>query len=130
MKRRRTTLAAALLLGAASAAARPPDILLVIADDLALPDIGAFGGEIATPTPDTLAADGVRLAGFHLSPSCSPTRAMLPTGTDHHRVDLATMVEVAATNQIGQPGYEGVLPTRAVTVVEIFTRAGYRAANP
>jgi arylsulfatase len=105
--------------------AQPPDILVVVADDLALSDIGAFGGEIATPTLDSLAAGGVRLAGFHVAPACSPTRAMLMTGTDHHRVGLSTMVEVAAANQRGQPGYEGFLSARAVTVGEIFRTAGY-----
>lgn len=111
---------------AAAPGGRPPDILVIVADDLALSDIGAFGGEIATPNLDTLAAEGVRFAGFHVSPACSPTRAMLLTGTDHHRVGLSTMVEVAADNQRGQPGYEGVLSPRAVTMGEIFSAAGYR----
>lgn len=126
MRAGRTAVALALAAGGASAAARPPDILLVIADDLALSDIGAFGGEIATPTLDALAAEGVRFAGFHVSPACSPTRAMLLAGTDHHRVGVATMVEVAAPNQRGRPGYEGVLSPRAVTMGEIFASAGYR----
>lgn len=113
------------LAATSAAGARQPDILVVIADDLALSDIGAFGGEIPTPTLDSLAADGARFAGFHVAPACSPTRAMLLTGTDHHRVGLSTMVEVAANNQRGQPGYEGYLSTRAVTVGEIFRHAGY-----
>jgi arylsulfatase len=104
---------------------RQPDILVVVADDLALSDIGAFGGEIATPTLDALAAEGARFAGFHVASACSPTRAMLLTGTDHHRVGLSTMVEVAAPNQRGKPGYEGFLSEKAVTVGEIFQRAGY-----
>jgi arylsulfatase len=107
------------------ASARQPDILVVVADDLALSDVGAFGGEIATPTLDALAAEGARFAGFHVASACSPTRAMLLTGTDHHRVGLSTMVEVAAPNQRGKPGYEGFLSEKAVTVGEIFRRAGY-----
>lgn len=126
MPHRVPLLAATLLAGAASAAARPPDILIVLADDLALSDIGAFGSEIATPNLDALAAEGVRFAGFHVAPACSPTRAMLMTGTGHHRVGLSTMVEVAAPNQVGQPGYEGFLSARAVTMGEIFASAGYR----
>ncbi|WP_448585229.1 arylsulfatase [Thermaurantiacus sp.] len=125
MPRRRAALATALLLAAASASARPPDILLVIADDLAFSDLGAFGGEIPTPTVDAIAAEGVRFAGFHVSPACSPTRAMLLAGTDHHRSGVATMVEVAAANQRGRPGYEGVLSRRVASMGEIFARAGY-----
>jgi arylsulfatase A-like enzyme len=130
MRGKRAALASTLLAGVASfmmsaAAPRPPDILVVVADDLALSDVGAFGSEISTPTLDSLAALGTRFSSFHVAPACSPTRAMLLTGTDHHRVGLSTMVEVAAANQKGQPGYEGFLSTSAVTVGEIFRSAGY-----
>ena len=118
-------LAGTALAPTSAASARQPDILVVVADDLALSDVGAFGGEIATPTLDALAAEGARFAGFHVASACSPTRAMLLTGTDHHRVGLSTMVEVAAPNQRGKPGYEGFLSEKAVTVGEIFRRAGY-----
>ncbi|MFN7399620.1 MAG: arylsulfatase [Sandaracinobacter sp.] len=130
MEVRRTALLSAFLVGAAlsavpAAAARQPNVLLVIADDLALSDMGASGGEIATPTLDSLAASAARFSGFHVAPACSPTRAMLMTGTDHHRVGVSTMVEVAAANQRGKPGYEGFLSQKAVTVGEIFHHAGY-----
>ncbi len=121
----RPLLLAAALAWPAAATPRPPDILVIVADDLALSDLGAFGGEIATPNLDALAAEGLRFADFHVSPACAPTRAMLLTGTDHHRVGVATMVEVAAPNQRGQPGYDGFLSPRAVTLGEIFARAGY-----
>ena len=53
-----------------------PNILLIVADDLGYSDIGPFGAEIATPTLDTLARDGLMLTNFHVLPSCSPTRSV------------------------------------------------------
>ena len=61
-----------------------PNFLVILADDLGFSDLGAFGGEIATPNLDALAAGGLRLTDFHTAPTCSPTRSMLLTGTDHH----------------------------------------------
>ena len=54
-----------------------PNILLIVADDLGYSDIGPFGAEIATPTLDALARDGLMLTNFHVLPSCSPTRSVL-----------------------------------------------------
>ena len=65
-----------------------PNILLIVADDLGYSDIGSFGGEIATPTLDTLAAEGLRLSNFHVLPSCSPTRSVLLSGVDNHQAGL------------------------------------------
>jgi arylsulfatase A-like enzyme len=61
-----------------------PNFLVILADDLGFSDIGAFGSEIDTPNLDRLAHAGIRLTDFHSAPACSPTRAMLLTGTDHH----------------------------------------------
>ena len=55
-----------------------PNFLVIVADDLGWSDIGAFGGEIATPNLDALALSGVRFTGFHTAPTCSPTRSMRP----------------------------------------------------
>ena len=63
---------------------RQPNILLIVADDMGYSDIGAFGGEIATPALDQLAQEGLRLSNFHVLPSCSPTRSVLLSGTDNH----------------------------------------------
>src|SRR5687768_1051706 len=82
-----------------------PNILLIVADDLGFSDVGAFGGEIATPNLDALAYGGVRLTGLHTAPTCSPTRAMLLTGNDSHRVGLGSMAELTTPEQRGQPGY-------------------------
>src|SRR3546814_16294146 len=66
-----------------------PNILVIVADDLGYADLGAFGGEIDTPNLDSLALRGTRMAAFYTAPTCSPTRAMLMTGIDSHRVGLA-----------------------------------------
>lgn len=123
------TIAAALALGltgAAAAAPARPNFLVIVADDLGFSDLGAFGGEIATPNLDALAARGVRLTGFHTAPTCSPTRSMLMTGSDNHRVGLGTMAEVLTPATRGQPGYEGYLNDRSLTIAEALKGAGYR----
>lgn len=102
-----------------------PNILLIVADDLGFSDLGAFGGEIATPNLDALATAGVRFTDFHSAPACSPTRAMLMTGTDPHIAGLGTMLEVAQPGFQGAPGYEGHLNDRVVTVAELLQAAGY-----
>jgi arylsulfatase A-like enzyme len=102
-----------------------PNILLIVMDDMGFSDWGAFGGEIKTPHLDRLAAEGVRITNFYTAPTCSPTRAMLLTGIDHHLVGLGTMGEILQPNQKGKPGYEGYLNDRAVTLPELLFDAGY-----
>ncbi len=100
-----------------------------MADDLGFSDIGAFGGEINTPNLDRLAHAGVRLTDFHSAPACSPTRAMLLTGTDHHVAGIGTMLEMAAPPEFrgGAPGYEGgYLNDRVVALPELLRDAGYQ----
>lgn len=109
----------------APAAARP-NILVILADDLGFSDLGAFGGEIATPHLDALAREGLRMTDFHTAATCSPTRAMLMSGTDHHRAGLANMGEMLTPAQRGQPGYEGYLSSSVVTLAELLRDAGYR----
>jgi arylsulfatase len=106
--------------------AKRPNFLVIVADDLGFSDLGAFGGEIETPHLDALARAGLRFTDFHTAPACSPTRAMLLTGTDHHIAGLGTLDEVARRSQRGQPGYEGYLNERVVTVTELLREAGYR----
>ncbi|HEY0300563.1 MAG TPA: arylsulfatase [Rhizomicrobium sp.] len=105
--------------------ARQPNFLVIVADDLGFSDLGAFGGEIETPHLDRLARAGLRFTDFHTAPACSPTRAMLLTGTDHHIAGLGTLDEVATREQRGKPGYEGYLNERVVTVTELLQGAGY-----
>ncbi|MHB9879398.1 arylsulfatase [Pacificimonas sp. ICDLI1SI03] len=105
-----------------------PNFLLIVADDLGFSDLGSFGGEIATPHLDALAMRGVRFSDFHSAPACSPTRAMLMTGTDPHLAGIGTMLEVAQPDFQGAPGYEGHLNDRVVTVSELLRDAGYFCA--
>jgi arylsulfatase A-like enzyme len=69
--------------GGALAAARP-NVLIIVADDMGYSDWGGFGGEIRTPNLDALADQGRRFTQFFTAATCSPTRAMLLTGIDHH----------------------------------------------
>src|ERR1700739_4220489 len=103
---------------------KPPNFLVIVADDLGFSDIGAFGGEINTPNLDRLAYAGIRLTDFHSAPACSPTRAMLLTGTDHHVAGIGTMLEVAIPGFQGAPGYEGYLNNRVVALPELLRDAG------
>lgn len=107
--------------------AERPNIILIVADDLGYSDIGAFGGEIRTPSLDALARDGVQLTSFHASPTCGPTRAMLMTGVDHHRAGVGTnAAALIRLEQLrGRPGYEGYLNDRVVTFVRLLQDSGY-----
>ena len=104
-----------------------PNFLVIVADDLGFSDIGAFGGEIKTPNLDTLAHQGLRFTDFHTASACSPTRAMLLTGTDHHLAGLGQMDEFLARVPAyqGKPGHEGHLNDRVVTISELLKEAGY-----
>ena len=124
-------LAPALALGAASAQAAPakrPNILLIVADDLGYTDLGAYGAEISTPNLDKLASGGVKMTGFYASPFCSPTRAMLMSGSDNHLVGFGDMAELMLPEQRGKPGYEGNLNERVVPMAQVLKDAGYRTA--
>lgn len=103
-----------------------PNFLIIVADDLGFSDLGAFGGEIDTPNLDALARQGLRLTGFHSAPTCSPTRSMLLSGTDHHRAGLGNMAEMVSPNQKGRPGYEGYLSPNVASLAERLAAGGYR----
>jgi len=102
-----------------------PNILLVVVDDLGYADISSFGGEISTPNIDALAKRGISFTRFYAPMTCSPTRAMLMTGTDNHIAGLGNMAETISDNQMELPGYEGYLNDRVVTVAERLRDAGY-----
>jgi len=106
--------------------AQRPNFLLIVADDLGWSDLGAFGGEIDTPNLDALALSGVRFTGFHTAPTCSPTRAMLLSGVDHHQAGIGTMAEALTPATAGRPGYEGYLNDRVASVAELLHQGGYR----
>ncbi|MFM9897015.1 arylsulfatase [Sphingorhabdus sp.] len=113
-------------LGAQAAQPKRPNIVILLADDWGFSDVGAFGGEIATPNIDALAAKGVRFSNFHVAGSCSPTRAMLQTGVINHRAGLGNMPETIPPEHLGKPGYETHLNNRVVTIAEQLRAVGYR----
>ncbi len=102
-----------------------PNIVLIVVDDMGYSDMGAFGGEIPTPNLDALVGDGVQLTNFHVAPTCSPTRAMLMSGTDNHVAGLGSMAEEILDEQRGHPGYEGYLNERVVSFPEVLRDSGY-----
>ena len=96
-----TLLGAAPLAQSASSASRAgaastarPNVVILVADDWGFSDVGAFGSEIATPHLDALARRGTRFSNFHVAATCSPTRAMLLTGVDHHRNGVGNMLSL------------------------------------
>ena len=102
-----------------------PNFLIIVADDMGWTDIGSFGSEIRTPNIDAIADQGVKFTDFHVSVSCSPTRSMLMTGTDNHIAGLGTMSELLTDDLRENPGYEGHLNERVVTLAEVLRDGGY-----
>ena len=103
------------------ARAGAPNIVYVLYDDLGFSDFGCFGSEISTPTVDRLAAEGVRYTNFHVTPLCSPTRAALLTGRNHHATGMGMLPNFA----MGYPGYRGELHHSTATVAEMAQTQGY-----
>lgn len=103
-----------------------PNIVVIVADDWGFSDVGAFGGEIATPNLDALARRGVRFSNFHVAAECSPTRAMLMTGVDSHRTGVGAMRETVPREHYGRPGYLTVLNQNVVTMSSLLQDGGYR----
>lgn len=103
-----------------------PNILLIIVDDLGYSDLGCYGSEIDTKNIDALADQGIRFTNFYASPNCSPSRAMLMTGMDHHQAGIGAMAVLMGPNQKGKRGYEGYLNNQTATFSELLKDKGYR----
>ena len=103
-----------------------PNIVILVADDWGFSDLGAFGGEIATPHLDALAQRGVRFSNFHAAASCSPTRSMLLTGVESHRAGIGNLRESTPRAHMSSPAYQGSLSQRVVTVSSLLKDNGYR----
>ncbi|MBN9081677.1 MAG: hypothetical protein BGP04_10955 [Rhizobiales bacterium 62-17] len=101
-----------------------PNILLVMTDDVGFGATSTFGGPIPTPNFDRLARAGIRYNRFHTTAMCSPTRAALLTGRNHHAVGFGGLAEMA----IAQPGYNSVIPEKAATIGRILSANGYDTA--
>lgn len=109
--------------GAAALAARPraraeetavkrPNIVLIMADDMGFSDAGCYGGEIATPNLNRLAAEGIRFSQFYNCALCGPSRAALMTGIFHHQAGIPS-------------SWTGLLNKRCATIPELLNQAGY-----
>ena len=98
-----------------------PDVVVVVLDDVGFAGLGCYGAEIDTPNIDALAEGGVRFNDFNVTPLCSPTRACLLTGRNHHSVGMAYLSNVDS----GFPGYRGRVTESAGTIAEVLEHAGY-----
>lgn len=102
-----------------------PNIVLLLVDDSGLMDFSSFGGEARTPNIDQLAQQGMMFTNFHASPVCSPSRAMLMTGTDSHLAGVANLPEMLPSGYENEPGYGGVLNNRVQTIATRLKEVGY-----
>jgi len=98
-----------------------PNVLLILVDDAGYGVPGSFGGVIPTPALDRIANAGLRYTNFHSTALCSPTRACLITGRNHHSVGFGVISEQST----GFPGYNSIIPKDAATIGRILKDNGY-----
>jgi len=98
-----------------------PNVLLIMTDDQGYGVPGTFGGVIPTPSLDRVAKAGLRYIQFHSTALCSPTRAALITGRNHHSVGFGVIGELST----GYPGYDSIIGPESATVGEILKENGY-----
>ena len=101
-----------------------PNVLVIMTDDVGFAASSTFGGPIPTTTMDRLAKSGLRYNNFHTTALCSPTRAALLTGRNHHSVATGIIMELGT----GFPGYNSLQPKSAGTFAEILKQNGYNTA--
>lgn len=106
------------------APAGAPNVVLILLDDSGFGQYSTFGGGVPSPTMDKLAAAGKRYTRFHTTALCSPTRAALITGRNHHMAATGVITEAAT----GYDGYTGVIPRSCGTVGEVLRQNGYMTA--
>lgn len=98
-----------------------PNVVVIILDDVGFADLGAYGSEIRTPGMDGIAAQGLRYVNFRTCAMCSPTRAALMTGLNHHSAGMGWLADVDG----GYPGYRGDLTLDAATLAEVLRDRGW-----
>ncbi len=102
-----------------------PNVLVVLLDDVGFGASGAFGGPIETPNAERLAATGLKYNRFHTTALCSPTRAALLSGRNHHVVGMGGITEIATS----APGYDSRRPNTCAPLAEILKLNGYSTAQ-
>ena len=98
-----------------------PNVLLIMTDDVGFAAPGTFGGVIPTPNMDRIAREGLRYTDFHSTALCSPTRAAIITGRNHHSVGNGVVGEIST----GFPGYDSIIPIDKGTIGTILKANGY-----
>lgn len=101
-----------------------PNVLLVLIDDAGFGNASTFGGPIQTPALESLAQEGLRYNQFHVTALCSPSRAALLSGRNHHAVGFGSIAEYCG----GWPGYNATWPKAAASLAEILRNNGYSTA--
>jgi arylsulfatase len=103
---------------------KAPNVVIVLIDDIGFGGPSTFGGPIRTPTLDQLAAAGLRYNNFHTTSLCSPTRAALKSGRNHHTANTGSIMETAT----GFPGNTGQVPNSVAPLAEMLRLNGYSTA--
>ncbi|MEZ5246850.1 MAG: arylsulfatase [Acidimicrobiales bacterium] len=98
-----------------------PNVVVILLDDLGFSQFGCYGSDIDTPHIDALAGGGLRYTNFHVTPLCSPTRAALLTGRNHHTVGMRAV----SNFNTGFPSMTGHISNHAATVAEVLHDEGY-----
>jgi arylsulfatase len=98
-----------------------PNVVVIVLDDLGFAQLGCYGSDIETPNLDRLAQRGLRFTNFHTTAVCSPTRACLLTGRNHHRVGMGMLPDMP----INYPAYVGQFPDGAGTLPQILRSEGW-----
>jgi arylsulfatase A-like enzyme len=101
-----------------------PNVLLVLVDDLGFAGTSAFGGPVQTPNFDRIAQEGVRYNNFHTTAVCSPTRAALKTGRNHHVANMGAIIETGTAF----PGNTGKVPNDVAPLAEMLRLNGFSTA--
>jgi arylsulfatase A-like enzyme len=105
--------------------AEAPNVLVVLLDDVGFASSSAFGGPCATPVAEAMAAEGLKYTRFHTTALCSPTRAALLSGRNHHSVGMGGITEIATS----APGYNSVRPNTAAPLAETLKLNGFSTAQ-
>ncbi|MDN3310212.1 arylsulfatase [Microbacterium oryzae] len=100
---------------------RRPNVIVILVDDMGFSDVGCYGSEIPTPAIDAVAEAGTRFTSFHVTPLCSPTRASLLTGINHHRAGFAFV----ANTDPGMPNRTATFPADCSPLPEMLRDGGY-----